>query len=245
MPKPKSLTRARPADYPLKVVEELSQLEIDLGGRRSLVSLLSLAPLTKDLRYILGLLGDPAHDNRTLAAVCQLGNLLPGELLKLLGAAALHRGQTLARQRIGEALPRVVGDLMRKAAPYEDACHTCLGTGTYTPEPTPDLPNPIPGPCETCGGTGQLQYQPSLERQRLAIEMGGLLTKGGGISITNQQLNLPAASNGGSGALEQLQTLTDQILYGEPLDVPEAAVEVEILPDPPADPPADPPDPAP
>lgn len=206
--------------YTTRVVQELQTLEQDLGGRTALISLLSLAPLTKDLRYVLGLLGDPSHDRMTLAHVCAMGNLLPGDLLKLLGAAALHRGQTLAKQTIGRALPAVVEDVMRKAAPYEEACHSCLGTGSITPDPTPDVPNPVHQPCTVCAGSGRLVYQPDLETQKLAIDLGGLTQRGGGISILNQQLNLAAAGSAGGGALEQLQSLTDQILYGEdpPID---------------------------
>lgn len=220
--------------YTPTVVQELAQLEADLGGRLALCSLLTLAPLTPDLRYILGLLGDPQHDQTSLAKVCAQGNILPGDLLKHLGAAALHKGQTLARQRIGESIPKVVEDVMRRAAPYTEACATCMvdgvSTGRVTPDPTPAHPNPAPQLCPDCKGALQIQYLPSLDRQRVAIDMAGLVERGGGISITNQQVNLQSASGGGQGALEQLQTLTDQILYGEALD----PVEAEVTPiDPP------------
>lgn len=228
----KGALTTRQSTYPTRVVQELETLEKDLGGRTALLSLLSLAPLTKDLRYILGLLGDPQHDRLSLAHVCAKGNLLPGDLLKFLGAAALHRGQTLAKQKIGQALPAVVEDVMRKAAPYTEACHTCLGTGSMTPDPTPDQPNPSPGPCGICQGSGHLIYQPDFETQKLAIDMGGLLQRSGGISILNQQLNLGQASGAGGGALEQLQTITDQILYGE--DPPIDAEVTPVVADPPA-----------
>lgn len=220
------------AQYPTLVVRELDTLEKQLGGRQALVSLLSLAPLTKDLQYVLGLLGDPQNQQLTLASICAQGNLLPGDLLKYLGAAALHRGQTIAKKTIGEHLPAVVADLMKKAAPYRNPCYGCQGTGSTTPEPTPDQPNPSPQPCETCNGVGELIYQPQLEVQRLAIEMGGLSQKGGGIAILNQQLNLPQAGSAGAGALEQLQSLTDQILYGEAVDAEFTPVEETAAPDP-------------
>jgi len=214
------------------VVQELTRLEKDLGGRRTLLSLLALAPLTPDLRYILGLLGDPAHDHRSLASICADGNILPGDLLKHLGAAALHKGQVLARQRIGESIPAVVDDVMRRAAPFEEACPDCMvdgqSTGRVTPEPTAANPNPAPEPCPSCKGSLRILYMPTLDRQRMAIDMAGLIDRGGGgISILNQNLNLGTAASGGQGALEQLQTLTDQILYG---DAPLDPVEAEVLP---------------
>jgi hypothetical protein len=229
MAKGVSLARRQAETYTPSVVKELAALEQDLGGRPALLGLLALAPLNKDLRYVLGLLGDPQHDRLTLATICAKGNLLPGDLLKYLGAAALHRGQTLAKQRIGEAIPRVVADVMRKAAPYEEACYHCLGTGSITPDPSAEQPNPSPGPCPTCQGSGTLVYQPDLETQKLAIDMGGLTQKSGGISILNQNLNLPQAGGAGGGALEQLQTLTDAILYGEE----DPVVDAEVTPVPP------------
>jgi hypothetical protein len=221
---------AKAKDYPPTVIRELEQIEADLGGRQALVGLLTLAPLTPDLRYVLGLLGDPLHADRTLAAICARGNILPGDLLKHLGAAALMRGQTLAKQAIGNGIPAVVGDVMRKAAPYTLPCGRCVGTGSITPDPTPDEPNPTHGPCPHCLGGGSLLYQPELETQKLAIEMAALIQKGGGLNIALQQNQITQGGGAGGGALEKLQALTDKILYGEV-----AAVDGEIV-DPSAEP---------
>lgn len=218
------------------VVDQLQLIEEEMGGRAQLVGMLVLAPLTADLKYVLGLLGDPQHQTKSLAAICALGNILPGELLKHLAAAALLRGKVRASQKIAEGIAAVTEDVMKRAAPYEAPCNGgCQGTGTITPEPTVQAPNPSPGPCEVCQGTGRLLYSPDLERQKLAIEMAQLLPKSGGFNIAVQQNNGPAGGSGG-GAMERLTALTDQILYGEgkgtapPEDPP---VEGDILPDPP------------
>lgn len=202
------------ANYPPVVVDELQKIERDLGGRAQLVGMLSLAPLTPDLRYTLGMLGDPQSDGKSLAHICAEGNILPGELLKQLASAALLRGKVLASQSIGDGIAAVTRDVMKKAAPYEDLCHACRGIGTITPDPTPDQPNPSPETCDTCLGLKRLLYQPDLERQKLAIEMAQLLPKSGGINIA--QINAASggdAGSGGMGSLEALQALTDQILY--------------------------------
>jgi hypothetical protein len=201
------------------VVEELATLEADLGGRQSLVGMLVLAPLTPDLRYVLGMLGDPQHARHSLAQICAIGNILPGDLLQHLTSAAQLKGKVKAAQIIAARIGAVTDDVMRKSAPYEAPCNGgCRGTGSITPEPTKDQPNPQPGPCETCLGTGVLVYQPTLDHQKLAIEMAQLLPKGGNIQILNQQNNLNP--QGGSGSIERLQALTDKILYGQgtPLD---------------------------
>lgn len=224
------------------VVEQLQQIEAEMGGRSSLVGMLVLAPLTPDLKYVLGLLGDPQHQSKSLAAICALGNILPGELLKHLASAALLRGKVRASQKIAEGIAAVTEDVMKRAAPYEDACSTCRGTGSMTPEPSTSQPNPSPAACETCLGTGKLLYRPDLERQKLAIEMAQLLPKSGGIQIAMQQNNASGGSGGG-GMMERLTALTDKILYGSGAgQAPDAEedppVEAEILDPPEADPPA-------
>lgn len=218
MPKPASTTsttiaRRAAKQFPATVVQELEAIEASLGGRQEIVGMLVLAPLTPDLRYLLGLLGDPRSATQSLAEICTLANVLPGALLKHLGEAALLRGKVLASQQIGLGIAAVTGDVMRRAAPYEEVCNAgCQGTGTITPDPSAAQPNPVPTPCETCLGTGRLRYQPDLERQKLAIEMANLLPKSGGINIA--QINAPAAGGTGEGALEKIQQLSDQILYG-------------------------------
>lgn len=218
------------ATYPAVVVQQLAQLEVDLGGRAEVVGMLTLAPLTPDLRYLLGLLGDPQTQRQSLAETCMLANVLPGELLKHLSAAALLAGKVRASQKIGAGIAAVAEDVMRRAAPYEEPCHACSGTGSCTPEPTPQVPNPCPGPCETCNAVGRLRYQPELERQKLAVDLAQLLPKSGGIQIA-QINNAPGGgASGGAGMLERLQQFTDKVLYEDRPPAPaEDPVEAEIL----------------
>lgn len=217
--------------FPQTVQAELAQIEAQLGGRDQVVGLLTLAPLTGDLRYLLGMLGDPKHQSKSLAEVCAISNVLPGKLLEHLVGAALLRGKVRASQKIGDGIAAVAEDVMRRAAPYEDACSDCRGIGSITPDPSAAQPNPSPGPCETCAGTGKLRYLPELDRQKLAIEMAQLLPKGGGIQIAMQQNAGGASSGGGGGMLERLQQVTDQILYGEaPGGAPSGVIDAEPVP---------------
>lgn len=217
------------------VVEQLAVIEQDMGGRTALVGMLVLAPLTPDLRYVLGMLGDPHHKTKSLAQICAIGNILPGDLLQHLASAAMLKGRVRANQKIAQGIAAVTADIMRRAAPYEDTCNgACRGTGTVTPEPTKEEPNPSPGPCETCRGTGKLLYQASLELQRMAIEMAQLLPKGGNIQILNQQNNLNP--QGGSGSIERLQALTDRILYGAGTPLEGEVSDAADLPAPPVEP---------
>lgn len=225
--------------YTPSVVEALYEIEARLGGRHALVGMLALAPLSPDLRYVLGMLGDPAHDRLSLAEICARGNLLPGSLLEHLASAAMLAGKIQAAQRIGEGMAAVAADVMRRAVPYEDRCYRCNGVGTLPPHPTASDPNPGPEPCEICNTVGRLVYQPDLDRQKLAIEMAQLLPKSAGIQIANIQTGGKPAS-GGEGAFEKLQQATDKILYGVMRDAPEAdpPVDAELVDSVAADPPA-------
>lgn len=209
----------RQAAFTPVVIEQLQTLEQQLGGRSELVGLLMLAPLTPDLQYILGLLGTPSNSQKTLATICAEGNLTPGQLLQHLEASALLRGKVLSAQVVSKTLPAVVQDIMQKAVPFEAACSNCQGTATITQDPTPDTPNPSPEPCPVCIGTGRLVYQPNLERQKLALEMGRMLPKGGGILIQqNNQNGGGGAGTLGGGTLEQITRLTDRLLYEDAID---------------------------
>lgn len=224
MAKPSALARL---DVPL-VAKAMDQLEAELGGRQTLIGILTLAPLTPDLRTILGLLADPTFGKYSLATICARSNILPGDLLKQLEGALLLRGRVLAAQQVAKGLPAVAADVMRRAAPYEEACTDCQGTGTITPDPTQKVPNPLPGPCTTCAGGGRLTYAPDLRRQELALEMGRMLPKAQGIQILNQQFQPGGAGGAGGGSLEALHRVTDQILYGEVADT--TPLDGEVIP---------------
>lgn len=196
---------------------EMAALETALGGRDALTGHLLLAPLTPDLAALIGLLGDPTHRGKSLAAIMAQTNILPGDVLRYVAAAGMARGKALAAVEVGKRIPAVVRDILEKAAPYEGTCTgPCAGTGSYTPNPTTEEPNPTPSPCPVCKGGGVLIYQPAFEHQKLAVELAHLLPKGGGMQILNQQINAAsgAAGGAGDGALEQLQHATDAILYG-------------------------------
>lgn len=199
---------------PVLVTRELAKLEQAIGGRDALVAALSHAPKSRDLVYVLGLIGDPGEANTPLAQLCARGGITAGELIDAYKSGELNRAQAVAAKEIGAKLGEVAADTMRRALPEEVVCDHCEGTGTYVPEPTKKVPNPEPTPCKPCGATGRRMLQGDVEHKKLALEMGHLLVKGGGVNVqVNQQTNLLVGNAG--GALERLQAATDQILYGE------------------------------
>lgn len=199
---------------PALVTTSLAKFEESLGGRDVLLAGLAHAPRTKDLDYVVGLVGDPQHARVPLAMLCAMGGITAGELLDAYKAGELARGQALGAKFIGDGLPAVIQDTFKRAAPYEATCYQCQGTGTIVPEPTDDQPNPDPVDCPLCAHTGVLTYQGDLEHKKLALELGRMLQKAGGVNVNVSQkvAQIGGASVGGS--LEALQRATDDVLYG-------------------------------
>lgn len=246
-PKPQMLQPAgqRRLAVPSTLEEQsLAVIEQALGGRESLVAALSHAPKSRDLDYLLGLIGDPAHATIPLGHLCAQGGITPGELLTAWKSGEILRGHVLATKQIVAALPGVVQDVLKRAAPYEDTCTGCQGLGRVTPEPTKRKPNPEPQTCPVCRGGGKLVYEADLERAKLTLELAQLISKGNGVQINldQRQAHLHAGGGSAGGTLESLMAASDQILYGEslanPLAVELPASSAEVIdcdPLPPAD----------
>jgi hypothetical protein len=204
--------------------QSLKAIEKMLGGREGLVAALSHAPKSRDLEYLLGLIGDPTNAKVPLGYLCAQGGVTPGELLSAWRSGEILRGHVIATQLTTAALPAVVGDMLKLSAPYEATCGGCQGTGTVVPEPTKKKPNPEPETCPACGGGGRLTYPADLERVKLTLELAQLTTKGGGTSLNLDQRQVHLHGSGGSagGTLEALMAASDAVLYGES-SLPEAA----------------------
>jgi hypothetical protein len=226
---------ARQATMPslaLNAQAELARLEVEFGGRQYLVQALTFAKQTKDVRYLLGLIADPENNSQSLADICRMGRVLPGELIAALASGSELRSQLLAKQHIAQQLPTVVREVMHKAAEYEDDCTECLGIGKITADPSDANPNPSPEICDTCKGGGKLRFPADKECRNLALEMGGLTSKGGGVQV-NTSVQVANLGGGSYEGYERMQEAMDRVLFGTGSGVPEVAqptVEAEIVP---------------
>lgn len=242
MPKPRSTSALIPAaargSAALSADEQrLSDAGIDaftklLGGRETLAHTLAIAEGTPEIDKITTLLLDPRYETYSTARLCRLAGITAADVFRALGKASLAQAKLEAIvTEVAPALRGVVRDVMTRAQPYEIACTTCGGLTTITPEPTEKVPNPAPQVCLVCRGTGKLLCLPDLDRQKLALELGQLVTKGGGgLAIqVNQNVGEQAGSTQ-SGALEQLQQAMGEILFNQP--AAPTAVDAEIV-DPP------------
>lgn len=217
----------------------MAHLEKAVGGRDGLSAALVFVPLSPDVDQLLGLLADPEFAQKPLSELCRMAKIPLSQLWSLWRSGEVARASALATRSIGTHLPNVVEDVMKRAAPYEDTCDACGGLGLVTPDPTKDQPNPSPERCDRCLGGGKLRYEPELDRQVIALKVGGLLKDGGGQLVFNQ--NLAVQNNLGAGdaagALERLSEATDQILYGDQAPRAEQTEFVDgTIEDDPADP---------
>jgi hypothetical protein len=183
----------------------LTQFERDIGGRQALVELLAHAPKDDETDYILQLVADPDGDKRSLAELCIDGGIKPAKLISLLRGGELARGQMRALRKVIARLPEVTEDMMKRALPRSGKCPDCKGRKSD---------------CPTCDGSGRVEIEPPLARQKLALEVSGLLVKAPSIQI--QQNQMQAIQQQG---IRDFQVGAARALYPQPQDVVDAEVE--------------------
>lgn len=224
------------------LAQTFQEFEQELGGRKQAIKALSIASLDTKLTPdqiadVIAVISDPANAERSLMEIAEIGGITFDDLLRVYRHALVQRAHLTCMRIACERIPAVVADVMKKAAPYQDHCSACQGIGTITPDPTRDRPNPTPVPCRTCAGAGQLLYQPTLETQKLALQLVGLLKSGGLTIIANQkQINNPTGPVlAADDVFLKVQQTADEVLYGRPpalasLDVEAPVVTVEVPP---------------
>lgn len=193
-----------------------------VGGRQALVETLELGATATEVDRVLDLLADPRYESWSVARICRLAGLSVADLLTAFRSATLIRAQVKATVAIAKQLPAVVEDVMKRAQPYEETCDVCDGLGQVTPKPTKKNPNPPPEHCRACKATGRRMLLPDLERQKLALDLGDLVKKSGGITLSQQNLTVHAGGGvGQTGLLErQQQALARALAAPLVLDLP-------------------------
>lgn len=210
-----------------RIEQALKQVEIAGGGRGSIVEALYHSPmeLAEDQQRLLNMLADPDNDGRSLAKVCADAGLKVKALLDLLRTARGARAYYEAINRVYDKLPDVAGDVMDRAVPHHLPCTACNGTGTTRTKAGGKLTTCVP-----CNGKGTFLELPDLERQKVALTIGGLLKpeKGGTTLNVNQQQVLQAGFFT-SEDLKTFQTRSDKALFGE-RRAPEEPAVVDVEP---------------
>lgn len=196
-------------DRSLDAVEVFSTA---LGGRDALLQALSFGNGSPEVDRVTQLLEDPRYRSWSLRRICDQAQITIADLFDAYKKALLTMAHLQATQTITRELVEVVADVMKRAHPYEMPCSSCRGLGRVTPDPTTDTPNPPPTVCETCQGSGHTIELPDLDRQKLALELGQLVVKGGGINLQQNALVVPPPATFGPGAIDQLQQAVAEVL---------------------------------
>jgi hypothetical protein len=186
------------------VDKALTAFEQEMGGREAVIEVLAHAPVDEEVQYLMLLLGDPSSDTRSLASLCIDGDIEPGKLLSLIRDGEMSKAQARSLRRVAKLLPDVAEDTMKRALPMQIRCPDCGGTKNS---------------CVTCGGRGSVEKEPSLERQKTALELGGLLKKQAPINIQQNQFQGVMAAS-----LREFQVKSDKVLYDH-----DAPVDAEVL----------------
>lgn len=199
-----------------------------VGGRQQLTDVLAVAASGSDIDRVASYLLDPRYQSWSLRRLCTLAGITVADLLLAYRKALLTRAHIEATAIIAAKLPPIVDDVMTRAAPQRQVCPSCQGAST-----------PVTAPCLVCNATGVIHTEPDLDRQKLALELGQLTEKKGGIVMQQNTLTAALSAGGatGSGSLEQLQQAVGDLLFapGRQRRRPSAPppAEAEILGDPP------------
>jgi hypothetical protein len=232
----------RPPDTLTTIEEDLSSLAIEtfakaVGGRDNLTSVLVVAEAAPECEKVVNLLLDPRFQGYSLRRLCTMAGITVADLFTAYRKALITKAHIEAAHIVASKLPPIVADVMTRAAPTPMVCPNCAGAGDKAT-------------CALCLGTGVVLSEPELDRQKLALELGQLTTKGGGFTIqnNNQVVANATVASAATGSLEQLHQAVGDLLFsperrrtGSPLREP------DTLDVPRGDPPnpAGPPDPDP
>lgn len=195
----------------------LRNIERSMGGRQDLIAALFAAGASDDLAYVIGMIADPRNDARDLPNICAEGGITIGELMEAYKRGCIAAAQVASVHHVAAHLSAVAEDVMVRARPYLVECLSCLGQGL---RPDPEF-TPAEGqtrkdaplvPCEPCKGTGQVTQLPDLDRQKVALELGGLGPKRAPLVDMSDRRKLTIGDTSAAGFVDLLGAV-DQFLY--------------------------------
>jgi len=238
---PNTVAKKKTAYEATEAEVSLAAFEKVLGGRNKLIAALITSPdLTPTIQKVLELVYDPRFGRYPLGRLCASAGILPGEFFAAVRDALQATSNMLVLDHVSTALPNLTLEMLKQAVDHDEICDLCSGTTTIT-VPAPRRKGQAPGEptiesCPTCHGKGVIKVRANLEVQKLALELAGLLKKGGGLSITQQQAIVQPTKPAGNGSeayssdsLVKLQQATHGILFSRDLPRPTTVPVVESL----------------
>ena len=192
---------------------------VDQCGRERFLAALCLTSHTDDrLDQLLTLVEDPTYSVRSVGEIAVAVGVRPGELIKIIKDTSLLVATAQSFQTIADHLPAITLDAVTRAQNHYETCQACEGTGSITPDPTTEKPNPSPEKCKPCRGRGQILIPASTDRQDVIFEMAKLLPKGGNSTNIGVGVNIDKGGKETSVAafgslFTQLVAATDRIQH--------------------------------
>lgn len=225
--------KRHPATMPIKrdpavaINKALASLEAALGGRDAILSTLVQAELTPEEEILVNRLADRDWDDKSLARVAGSCSFTVGQVLSLLTKAAGAKAYALALGRVYAHLPAVAEDIAKRSIPHQERCEACRALGIVKRIDTDEDGNIkkddkgkkvwVEDQCWPCQGTGYITIYPDLERQKLALQIGGLL-KGDKAPVVNLDMRTQSAVFKTDA---DFRTATDKLLFPRITVVPQ------------------------
>lgn len=215
-----------PLDPAPLVAKALSNFEREVGGREAMVRILAhQVDESVEAELVVNLLGDPQNSRESLARLCARAGLTVGRFLHLFAHSRGVAAQLATMNKVWPALPGVAEDVMKRAVPIFKECFDCSGSGT-----APHKENEPARPCPFCKGKGQIEIEPDLERQKLALQIGGVLKPAAQQTIIDNSRHETTQNV----SMRAFISATNRLLFGAAPQhspaLPEAPVEAELVP---------------
>jgi len=216
-----------------RVEEALTSLERALGGRHSLIASLLQANLGDSENTFMELLADPRNDTANLAKIAGLAGLSVGRVLQIFKEAKGAEAYVRSINRIYDRLPDIAGDIADRSVPTTTRCALCRGTGVVdSTTGAAQVPGADPAnlvACWPCEGLGKVVVHPDLERQKIALQIGGVLKKDGTVIMGNVDAR-SVVNNAFIRSTPDWRTATDRLLFpGKSREVVKVVEEAEIV----------------
>lgn len=177
----------------------MEALEQSMGGRAGVVDALLLADLSPKQQHFLALLMDPRRERDSMATICADAAVSPRELLDLFRSASFAKAHAIALNYVAEKSLDVAKDVVGKSIDQHIECPECRGVKVEG------------STCPKCKGKGTIFRESDVDRQKMALEVAGLLKKGGGVNIAVQQNNSSVSSS--PSIFSKVVKQSDEIAY--------------------------------
>ena len=137
------------------------------------------------------------------------------EFINILREARMAFSNFQTQEIIDKHRPKVVESAMKAAQTKKRKCSACAGTGKIITPAVVKVGEEIKPPgemeCFQCQGEGKITVLPEHERAITALEISGVLKKGGGVAVVVNNSN-----NGDAGwrSSPDFRKETDKLMYG-------------------------------